>query len=70
MREIRICVMLTLRRVKENSGAFGGDVEKVPIQGESSGSFMVVQSIIAGLGSRSICLTVYSRQRQCEYWNV
>lgn len=43
-------VMLALRWVKENLDAFEGDVEKVTIQGESSGSFMVGQLIVAGAG--------------------
>ncbi|TAQ88359.1 hypothetical protein B7494_g3302 [Chlorociboria aeruginascens] len=43
-------VILALRWVKENLGAFGGDAEKVTIQGESSGSFMVGQLIVAGAG--------------------
>ncbi|KAI9737703.1 MAG: hypothetical protein M1818_005707 [Claussenomyces sp. TS43310] len=43
-------VMLALRWVKENLAAFGGDVNRVTIQGESSGSFMVGQLIVAGAG--------------------
>lgn len=43
-------VMLALRWVKENIEAFGGDPEKITIQGESSGSFMVGQLVVAGAG--------------------
>ncbi|KAL3418563.1 carboxylesterase family protein [Phlyctema vagabunda] len=43
-------VQLALRWTKENLGAFGGDVDKITIQGESSGSFMVGQLIVAGAG--------------------
>jgi carboxylesterase type B len=42
--------LLALRWVKENLGAFGGDVGAVTIQGESAGSFMVGQLIVAGAG--------------------
>ena len=43
-------VILALRWVQENISAFGGDVDKITIQGESSGSFMVGQLIVAGAG--------------------
>lgn len=43
-------VQLALRWVKENLDAFGGNIENVTIQGESSGSFMVGQLIVAGAG--------------------
>lgn len=43
-------VMLALRWTKENILAFGGDPEKITIQGESSGSFMVGQLVVAEAG--------------------
>lgn len=43
-------VLLALKWVQENLGAFGGDTSKVTIQGESSGSFMVGQLVVAGAG--------------------
>jgi carboxylesterase type B len=40
-------VLLALRWIKENLGAFGGDIDNVTIMGESSGSFMVGQLVVA-----------------------